>query len=259
MGKVTETTDTNKTKDQKIRVHCSQCKVETNHIVLQSVDSEVSEVVDYYEGEPVTIAWSDNYQIIECQGCDTKSFRHVSWFSEAEQQVGPNEWDSGTSIWLYPKRSDRTRPIKDYQNVPNTLRRIYRETLECFNSDSFTLCAGGLRAVIEGICSDRQVVDGPVQVQQKGGGTQTVRRKNLEGKIAGLCERGVLTQANTVSLHEHRFLGNEALHELDQPSRDELALAIDILEHTLEALYDMPDKAEALRRIKAQRIKKRTK
>lgn len=156
-------------------------------------------------------------------------------------------------MWLYPKRSDKTRQIKDYHNVPNTLRRIYRETLESFNSDSFTLCAAGLRAIIEGICSDRQVVDGPVQVTHKDGTIHTERRRNLAAKIAGLCERGFLTEGNATSLHEHRFLGNEALHELDRPSRDELALAIDIMEHTLEDLYDMPDKAAELRRIKSQR------
>jgi len=78
MGEVTETLQPNKTKDQKIKVPCSTCKGETNHVVLQSVDSDVSEVVDHYEGQPIAIEWSDNYQIIRCQGCDAMSFRHVS-------------------------------------------------------------------------------------------------------------------------------------------------------------------------------------
>jgi len=51
-------------------------------------------------------------------------------------------------------------------------------------------------------------------------------------------------------------LGNEAIHELNQPSTDELILAIDIMEHTLDALYELPDKAEELRRMKAKRLKK---
>jgi hypothetical protein len=118
MGEVTEKTEANKTKDQKLKVYCSQCKRETNHIVIQSVDCVGSEVIGYYEeGHPATVDWSNNYQIIQCQGCDTVTFRHVSWFSEDEHQIGPDEWDDGTSTWLYPKRSDKTRAIKDYYNV----------------------------------------------------------------------------------------------------------------------------------------------
>jgi len=60
-------------------------------------------VIGHYDGHPETIDWSNNYQIIQCQGCDTISFRHVSWFSEAAQQIAPDEWDDGTCTWLYPK------------------------------------------------------------------------------------------------------------------------------------------------------------
>ncbi|CAH8239910.1 hypothetical protein VAEU17_810001 [Vibrio aestuarianus] len=32
-------------------------------------------------------------------------------------------------------------------------------------------------------------------------------------------------------------MGNKAVHELDMPSLDELKIAIDIVEHTLENIY----------------------
>ena len=164
-----------------------------------------------------------------------------------------------TSTSLYPKRSDKTRVIKDYYNLPNEIRRIYRETIECFNNDIWTLCAAGLRAIIEGICADQKITDGPVQVTKGDGSTHTVRKDTLEGKIAGLGEKEILAQDNTTILHEHRFLGNEAVHELTQPSSDELSLAIDIMEHTLDALYELPDKAAELKRMKAKRLKKQNK
>jgi Domain of unknown function (DUF4145) len=256
MGKVTEKVDVNKTKDQKHKVYCVQCKRETNHIVLQSIDCDGSEVIGHYAGHPETIDWSNNYQIIQCQGCDAISFRHVSWFSEAQQQIGEDEWDNGSSTWLYPKRSDKTKPIKDYYNVPNTLRRIYRETLECFNNDALTLCAAGLRAIIDGICADQKIVDGPVPIKKPDSSTEIKRKGNLEGKIAGLGEKGILTQKNAAILHEHRFLGNEAVHELNQPTPDELTLATEIVEHILDSLYEMPDKAEELQRLRINRRKK---
>jgi hypothetical protein len=50
-------------------------------------------------------------------------------------------------------------------------------------------------------------------------------------------------------------LGNQALHELAQPTRDELELAIQIIEHTFESVYEIPDKAEGLRIKRANRNK----
>ena len=94
-----------------------------------------------------------------------------------------------------------------------------------------------------------------MQVSAKGGGTQVKRKDNLEGRIAGLQEKGLLTQASAQTLHEHRYLGNDAVHELARPSEDELRLAIEIIELTLEQLYELPEKAEELRRATARRKK----
>ena len=246
----------NKTQNQKLKIHCIQCQRETNHVVMQSIDCEASEVIIHLDGHPETIKWADCYQIIQCQGCEEISFRHFSWFSEAQQQIGPDAWDDGTSTWLYPKRSANTRAIKDYYNVPNTLRRIYRETLDCFNNEALTLCAAGLRSIIEGICADQKIADGLVESKKADGTVQFKRRKTLEGKIVGLSEKGILTQEKAKLLNEHRFLGNEAVHELNQPSQDELILAIEIMEHILDDLYEIPDRANKLRWIKAKRLKK---
>jgi len=222
-------------------------------MVVSSYDYNGSE--DYGSGE-YSIDWSSSHQVIQCQGCMTSSFRQVSWFSEDCQQIGPDEYDDGERITLYPKRSNNTLPIKDFWEVPHNLRRIYRESIDCFNNDSFTLAAAGLRAIIEGLCAELGVTDGPKTVTKKDG-TQVVKRfKNLEAKIAGLHEKGFLTERNTSILHEHRFLGNDAVHELAQPSRDELALAIEIVEHTFESLFEIPTKGDELKEKRARRNKK---
>ena len=253
MGKIRSHIETNKTKDLKLQAFCSRCERETNHLVLQSVDSSGSKVIGYFENTEETIDWRDNYQIIQCQGCDTVSFRHANWCSEAI-----DDDSDGTSARLYPKRSNNTLPLKDFLNVPTNLRRIYRETIACFNNDASTLCASGLRAIVEGICADQNVSDGPVEVVRKDGTKKTQRKKELQAKIAGLWEKGILTRQHSDVLHEHRYLGNEAVHELAQPSPDELRLAIEIIEHTLETLYEIPEKAEELRKKKFRRMKKST-
>ena len=247
MGRVEESYVENKTKNKEFKVPCTKCNGKTSHKVLQSLDYSGCEWLD----TDITIDWVDNYQIIQCQGCKSISFRRRSWFSEYQDY----DWD-GSTEWLYPKRSERTLPIKDFRNVPTKIRRIYGETIECFNNEYFTLCAAGLRAIVEGICAEQGIKDGPVEVEKKDGSKKTVRRKNLQGKISGLWEKGILTTKNSEILHEHRFLGNEAVHELSQPSIDELNLAIEIIEHTIDSLYEIPEKAIELQKRKAKRKKK---
>lgn len=237
----------NQTKDKVLSVQCLSCKGATKHRVTGSLDKEGTE---YDQCEGWSVDWTDRYQIIQCQGCDSVSFRHQSWFSE-----GQDFDEDGITERLYPLRGATTISAKPMQNVPTNLRRIYSELVDCYNNQSPTLCAAGLRALVEGICAQQGVLDGPVELPSKGGGTQTVRRDNLEGRIAGLQEKGLLAPASAQTLHEHRYLGNDAVHELARPSEDELRLAIEIVEHTLEQLYELPEKAEELRRAAARRKK----
>lgn len=258
MGKTHENIEINKTKGEKIREYCNQCNSSTNHEVMQSIDVDASQILTQ-NGDG--IEWTDNYQIIKCQGCDLISFRHLNWFSENMQQIGEDEWEDGKTTYLYPERSANIRIEKDFSHLPRLLRRIYSETVNCYNSDSRILCAAGIRAIIEGICSDQKVQDGPVVKQDgtlvlKEDGVTPIRNKSLAGKIDGLHEKGILTKASAEILHEHRFLGNEAIHELHVPTKEVLGLAMDIIEHMLNDLYEIPDKAEYLRKKRTSQVKK---
>jgi len=253
MGKVTEKYEENETKDQFLQAQCIECQRETRHKVVQSYDYSGSEIFD---GGRLSIEWASNHQIIQCQGCMTVSFRQVNWFSEDVQQIGPEEWDDGSVAILFPKRTKYTLSTKEFRNVPPNLRRIYKETIECFNSDAYTLSAAGLRALVEGLCAELNVNDGPKEITKKDGTKEIKRFNNLEGKIAGLHEKGFLTKQHSDVLHEHRYLGNEAVHELAQPSRDELALAVEIIEHIFDSVYEMPQKAQDLQSKRTRRSTK---
>ena len=147
---------------------------------------------------------------------------------------------------IYPPRSADSLQAKTISCVPHDIMRIYRETIDAFNVDAVTLCAGGVRTVVEAICADREIADGPLQ-RKKGGKTVTVRRKNLEGKIEGLREKGFVTVDHANVLHETRLFGNEAVHELERPARETLKSAVEIMEHTLENMYELSMKARSLR------------
>lgn len=242
---VEEKTTENKAKGAFLKVHCLGCNRVTRHLVKVSLDKEGTET-NVHEGW--SIDWSDSYQVVECQGCQTMSFRHLNWFSEAQGFD-----DDGYSERLYPQRNPDSVVARPFHNVPSNLRRIYKELVDCFNNDSPTLCAAGLRALVEGVCAQQGITDGPVECPAKGGGTKIERKKDLEGRIAGLQEKGLLTSTSAQTLHEHRYLGNDAVHELARPSEAELKLAIEIIEHVIEQLYELPEKAAELRREIARR------
>jgi hypothetical protein len=241
-------TEFDTTKDRILKVYCAKCSGNTDHVVLQSTQTSDDQLVGYDSRKiPEYISWSDTYQIIKCQGCCTVSFRHEKWNSES---VG---YYDGTSVLLYPKRNEDTIACRELGYVPCGIRRVYKETIDCYNNDCLTLATVGLRAVIEGICADQKVKKGRVEIQRPDGTTTTEVKKNLEGKISGLCEKGILTEKNSTILHQHRYLGNEAAHQLIEPSREELKLAVEIIEHMLESLYEIPEKGEQLRFEKSRR------
>jgi hypothetical protein len=232
----------NKNKNKILSVPCVTCKTKTNHKVITSFDKDGCE---YNLNEQWSVTWTESYQIIQCQGCDSVSFRHMSWFSE---DVDPISRDNGETEQLYPNRHNNYLTVKSFYNVPSNLRRIYEETIDCFNNESSVLCASGLRAIVDGICVQQGVLEGPVQT-----GDTVKHKDNLKGRIAGLQEKGILTQNNAQTLHEHRCMGSAAVHELARPSVDELRLAIEIIEHILEQLYEIPEKAIELKRAVACR------
>ena len=103
------------------------------------------------------------------------------------------------------------------------------------------------------ICKENNILDGEVEKLKADGTIEKRRTKDLQGKINGLYEKGKLTKESAEILHEHRFLGNSALHELSLPSKEELNLAIEIVENILDTLYEIPHKASQL---KSKRLKR---
>lgn len=257
MGKIEEKIELNKSQGARFKVLCAECKSDTNHEAVQTVDVSSSEIYRYgpHDNDLDSINWTDRYQVIKCLGCDTFSFRHLNWFSEAQEYFGPDNYHDGTTERLYPHRGKAVLAAKDFYNVPKNLRSIYKEVVSCFNNESPVLCAAGLRASIEGLCAANGVSDGPIEVRKSDGTTETKRKNNLEGKISGLFEKGFLTKRNAELLHEHRYIGNDAVHELSRPSDTDLKIAIEIVEHMFESLYEIPEKAEALKIARAKKVK----
>jgi Domain of unknown function (DUF4145) len=235
------------TKGQAVRTYCKKCNGLTNHVVMASED-----IHEEYEHQPGSLISSvDNYQVIKCGGCDAFSFRHRNWNSES-QDVDTD--DDGVTEKIYPEHDAEWIAVKSFQSVPRQLRELYREIVISFNRDCHTLCAAGLRTLVEGICADKKVAKGKVSYK-KNGETLPVYSKDLDGKIAGLHEQGVLSKAHAETLNTFRFLGNDAAHKRIAPPLNELEQAIEILEHLLEHIYEVPQKSLQLEESRQARKK----
>jgi hypothetical protein len=119
--------------------------------------------------------------------------------------------------------------------LPTKVGKLHRETWQAFRCGAFTLAAVGMRAVIEAVCSDRHCKG--VDLQQK------IRKLN-----------GALSAGDINVLQTHRALGNAAVHQMETPSSAELTAALDVLEHLLKTLYEMPLRAADFKRLRTERL-----
>lgn len=236
--------ENDKTKDNIEKVLCVSCEHSTKHRVLTSINEKGSEPWGSY----ASFDWNTDYEIIQCLGCDTISFRNYSINSENTD----SDHRPISTILIYPKRDKNTLPTKHYFNLPFNLQRIYKETIDSYNNENLTLCGAGIRALVEGLCYENGITGGNVVTFKKNGSKEKKLRTNLQGKINGLHESGKLTAQHAEILHEHRFLGNLAIHELSLPSKEDLNLAIEIIENVFDTLYEIPSKGMKL---KSKRLK----
>lgn len=212
----------------RVRVKCSQCASHTSHIVLASKDLSGTE-------PDVDIRWWDAYQIIQCGGCETVSFRKASSNTE---NVEPNG-ELAVEEALYPDPASQRRPIDGNQKFPATTRRVYLEVLKALSHGAPLLAAIGLRALIESICRERKTSKG-----------------DLAQRIDELVGQGLLSRRQADFLHTHRFLSNVAAHEIRAPDQQELLAALDIAETVLKTIYVLPGLAASIRTGRARRRQK---
>ncbi len=188
-------------------VECAECNRLTAHTVLASYKTS------WYNDEQ-DFSGGATHEFLRCNGCASGTYRIVSWFSE-EPEERPTT--------LYPARGGYTRRPRNWHEVPynNHLPQVYSQTITAFNAGLFTLAGAGVRLLIEGVCIDQKVKDGPKldangkPVTAKNGGP--VRLRNLEGKINGLAEQGFISKKQSEHLHQIRFLGNDAAHPTRHP------------------------------------------
>src|SRR5262249_54121961 len=118
----------------------------------------------------------------------------------------------------------------EVDDFPDRVGRIYLETVRALNAGSLILAGGGLRAIVEAICIDQKVTGG-----------------NLQKRIDNLVARGLLARPQAELLHEERYIGNAAFHEISAPAKTDVEDGLIIVEGLLNTIYTLPGRAKRLR------------
>ena len=217
-------TELNQTQGEELWLLCPNCSKNTLHKVL--VSARIDETFD--DGDEWFANW-DTYQIVQCQGCQTASFRRVYRDSECidlDKSEVPIAY-----VELYPKRKAGRSELRSCFLLPQQVYAIYRETLAALSNDLPILTGIGTRALVEAVCKERKTSG-----------------NSLSDRIDDLVAQGVLTQDGAEILHSLRLMGNEAAHEVKPHNESDLNAAFDVIEHLLNGVYVLPRVASKLPR-----------
>lgn len=208
---------------------CTDCGGHArNHDILR-------EFSNTWDDDESDVYGGATYQICQCKGCETVRFRKVYWDSI--------DWDPETGdpveyFKIYPEVLQSKRPSIETDELPDSVKHIYLETITAFNAGALTLAGGGLRAIVEAICIN-----------------QKVSGQNLQKKIDNLVAKELLAKPQAELLHEERYIGNVALHELLPPAKQEIEDGLVIVEGLINTIYILPLRAKRLREKRQKRNK----
>ena len=198
----------------KDKVFCKVCKGDRNHTEIHNIEERGGE-------EESDFQYIHKFSLIKCNGCDNISFLETYGDTEMFNHVGPyGEQEYYDEKTVYPTYLKKGEEIYYKHHLPKKIRLIYSETISAFKANSSILTAGGLRAIIEAICNHLKISG-----------------NNLAERIDGLSKNGHLTTSESKRLHSIRFLGNDALHEMEVPKEEHLYLLLGIINHLLTNLF----------------------
>lgn len=205
--------------DETVKIACPECGGGwRNHKILKQ--TRIPWDRPYGQG-------ASTYQICECVGCETVRFRTEVWSSEdIDSYTGQPE----ITVRVYPEHEARARSQADTSHFPEKVTQIYAETTKARRVGALILAGAGLRAIVEAICIDHEVTG-----------------HNLREKIDELASEGLLAKPQADFLHEERYIGNAALHEVEPPTAMDIEDGLDIVETLLSTIYTLPEKARRLK------------
>lgn len=132
-------------------------------------------------------------------------------------------FDYVPEVTCFPYDSGWIKPIESWA-LPQSVRSIYRESIEALNHKMYRLSGAGFRACVEAICNHLGI-----------------EGRTLENKINKLTSQGFITKKDRDRLHAIRFIGNDSIHDMKEFKRGELDVALSIVNGILNNLFVIED------------------
>jgi len=196
---------------------CRSCRRETKHLLVtvrRVPDPERPHDYVPYEAEYHT------YELLECCGCETVTLKY-SYGQEATNHV---------DIHYYPPAISRPIPTWLW-NLPPDLASLLREVYAALATDSPRLALMGARAVVDMVAA-HQVGDA-----------------GTFGKKLDLLEQAdLLSRLSREQLAAAFDAGSAAMHRGHKPSAESVGQVLDIVENVIQAVYVLPNTAQAVAR-----------
>lgn len=194
------------------RLYCGHCGRVTNHRSVCAVHFEEHPDDD----EPWV--YELRLSIIQCAGCDKPSFLHEM---ESEKYLD-SQGQPDITRQRFPAVLPGLLSVSKVR-IPFAIWGVYWETRKALASDFRILAGVGIRAVIEALCKDHGI-----------------KVKDLSPKIDELVKKGLVTAPAAKVLHQLRFLGNAAAHEVKEHTTEELLVAMKVIDNILDNIYTLP-------------------
>jgi hypothetical protein len=193
------------------KVHCNQCRQETNHELLKTVS--VSESNDD-EG----IRWGNIYCMLQCCGCDSVVLRDEFWFSEHEH----------SKFTFFPPPASRWLP-NWHGSLPVSIEGLLKEVYMALQADSLSLAMMGARAIIE---------------------TAMIAKTSDQGSftknLAAMTTAGMLSRTNERFLEVALDAGSASMHRAHRPTAKQMNTVMDIVENFLHSAFVLEETAPVL-------------
>jgi uncharacterized protein DUF4145 len=204
---------------------CRNCHRETKHILRAAREIPGEDGIEGV-GE---ISWQDDYEMLECLGCESVVLRHTYYWSE----------DPEPTITYYPPPVSRPTPLWK-SKLPYKIGSLLEEVYSALHANSRSLALMGARTLVDMAIFDK--------VGDAG---------NFQRKLEQMEQHGFLARENRQFLAAALEAGNAAAHRGYQPKEEHLAHVMDIVENLLQAVYVLKGAAAELRKATPPRPRKK--
>jgi len=172
---------------------------------------------------------AETWQIIRCLGCYNVGFRYQYDDFVDIEEVDEGVYQHSTTVATFPRTISNHKELDSTFHLPEVIRKVYKQTISACSDEAYILASVGLRATIEATCNHLGISG-----------------NSLERRIDLLFKAGHVSNGDKRRLHAIRFLGNDAAHEILEPKRSELIVALEIVEHLLKSVFILEKKAKRL-------------